>query len=162
MSFLVLLHMLTGVIGIVSGLIVVAGMFAGKRMDKCVAVFLTNTCAACITGFYFLPVDGFTSAQLVGVFCSTLLGFAGYAFCIQHLAGTWNQIYTVAAVEALYLNVLIAITQSFQHLHFLKDLAPTQSSPVYVTVKLTALLLFIAIGFLAARRTMPTAAPRAG
>jgi hypothetical protein len=157
MKLLVGFHMLSGLTGIIAGLIVVVGIFVGKRMSKCVAVFMLATIAACISGFYFLPVDGFTSAQVVGVFCSALLGFAGYAFYIQHLAGSWNQIYTVAAVEALYLNVLIAIAQSFQHLKFLQDLAPTQSSPIYVAVKLSALLLFVAIAYLAARRAVPVA-----
>ena len=149
---IVIVHMLSGLTGIVSGLVVVGGMFARKRMRKWVAVFLSATLAACVTGFYFLPVGGFTSAQCVGLFCSILLGMASYAFYIQELAGNWNQVYAVAVVEALFLNVLIAIAQSFQHFRFLKDLAPTQSSPIYVAVKLALLILFIAIGVLAAKR----------
>jgi len=155
MKILVGFHMLSGLTGIIAGVVVVAGMFAGKGAKRCLAVFLIATGAACISGFCFLPIDGVTSAQLVGMFCSALLGFAGYAFYTQGLAGSWKQIYTVSVVEALYLNVLIAIAQSFQHLQSLKDLAPTQSSPVYVAAKSAALLVFIAIGFLAVKREAP-------
>jgi hypothetical protein len=127
MKTLVLVHIVAGLIGILSGAVVVAGMFIRKSRKNWVAVFLSATLLACATGFVFLPVDGFTSAQLVGLFCSILLGFATYAFYVQRLAGNWNQVYRVAAVGALYLNLLIAITQSFLHIQFLKELAPTQS-----------------------------------
>jgi hypothetical protein len=153
MNSLVLIHVISGLIGIVCGLVVVAGMFSQKNMSGWTGIFLTTTLTACITGFCFLPVDGFTTAQLVGVFTTILLGLAIYARYVQQLAGNWNQMYIITIVAALYLNVLIATAQSFQHLRFLRRLAPTQSSPAYIIIKTISLMLFIVIGFFAVKRS---------
>jgi hypothetical protein len=152
MSILVLTHVVTGLVGIASGLIVVVGIFCRRRMARWNALFLATTAAACATGFAFLPADGVTSAQVVALFSAILLAVAAYARYGRHLAGRWQQVYAVAAVYALSLNVLIATAQSFLHFRFLQALAPTQHSPVYVAVKVALLLLCLAIAFALARR----------
>ena len=72
----------------------------------------------------------------------TLLAAAAYARYRRRLAGGWAQVYVVAAVAALFLNVLIATAQSFLHVHALHALAPSQASPVFVGIKVGLLLLF--------------------
>ena len=152
MSTLIHAHVATGLVGIASGLIAVAGMFYRKRMAFWNAVFLSTTAAACATGFVFLPSGGVTSAQLVAFFLSFLLGVAAYARYVQRLDGSWNQIYAFSAVGALFLNVLITTAQSFLHIRALKALAPAQQSPLFVAVKVTLLLLFIVLALITAKR----------
>jgi hypothetical protein len=153
MSTLILAHVLTGLAGIVSGLISVAGMFYRRPMRYWNAGFLSATAAACATGFIFLPTDGVTSAQLVAFFVVSLLAVAVYARYVRRLDGSWNQVYAFTAVGALFLNVLITTAQSFLHLRALRELAPTQQSPLYVVMKFSLLLLFIFIALVAVKRS---------
>ncbi len=152
MSVLVLTHVVTGLVGIASGLIVLVGTFFRKRMARWNALFLSTTAAACATGFAFLPAVGITSAQLVGFLLTMLLAVAAYARYPQRLEGGWGQVYAVTAAYAIFLNSLIATAQSFQHVRVLQTLAPTQHSPAYVAVKVTLLLLFLAVAFVLAKR----------
>jgi hypothetical protein len=153
MNILIAIHVTSGLIGIAAGLIVVAGMFRRKAMNRWFAIFLATTSTAICVGFYFLPIYGFTTAQLVSVFTTVFLLVAAYARYFRRSAGSWNQICAVSTVAALYLNVLITITQSFQHVRFLRSFSTVPGIPVYVIIKFAALFLFIAIGFFAARRS---------
>jgi len=46
-------HVVLSLIGIGSGLVVVIGLFASKRLEAWTAVFLTTTVATSVTGFGF-------------------------------------------------------------------------------------------------------------
>jgi uncharacterized membrane protein len=152
MSTLVLAHVVTGLAGIASGLVVIIGIFYRKRMVCWNAIFLWTTAFACASGFVFLPAGGVTSAQLVGFFLAFLLAVAAYARYVRQLERSWNQVYAFTVVGALFLNILITTAQSFLHVRVLKALAPTQHSPVYVAVKLALLLLFIVVALVTAKR----------
>ncbi len=128
------------------------GIVYRKPMACWNALFLLMTAAACATGFVFLPTDGVTSAQLVGFFLTFLLALNAYARYVRRLEGSWNQVYALAVVGALFLNILITTTQSFLHIRALRALAPTEHSPVYVAVKLALLAVFVVVALLTARR----------
>lgn len=151
-SILIIAHVLTGLAGIALGLISIAGIFYRKSLNRSNALFLSTTAMACGTGLVFLPIDGVTSAQLVDFFLTFLLAVAAYARYVRRLEGSWNPIYALTAVGAVYLNVLITTAQSFLHVRVLKELAPTQDSPIYVAVKVVLLMLFIVIALMAAKR----------
>jgi len=72
-----------------------------------------------------------------------------YAF---HLVGAWRRIYVVSAVIALYLNVFVLIAQAFMKVSALKAIAPTQSEPPFLLTQLIVLVLFVALGIVAAIR----------
>lgn len=153
MSILILAHVVTGLVGIISGFIAIGGIFLRKPMPVWNALFLLTTAAACGTGFVFLPEDGVTSAQLVGFFLVFLLAVAAYALYVQHLNGSWNQVYALTTVGAVFLNVLITTAQSFLHIRVLRELAPTQQSGVFLAVKFSLLLVFVVIAITATRGT---------
>lgn len=153
MPSLILVHEVTGLAGIISGVIAIAGILFRKPMAFWNAIFLLTTAAACLTGFVFLPIDGVTSAQIVGFFLIFLLAVATYARYVRHLDEGWNQIHALTTVGAVFLNVLITFAQTFLHVRTLRVLAPNQHSPVYLTVKLSLLLAFIVIALVAAKRT---------
>jgi hypothetical protein len=149
---LIFAHVMTGLVGIALGLISIAGIFYKRSLNRSNAVFLLATALACGTGFVFLPIAGVTSAQLVAFFLTFLLALAAYARYVRRLEGSWNPVYALTAVGAVYLNVLITTAQSFLHIRVLKELAPTQDSLIYVAVKVVLLMLFIVIALMAAKR----------
>lgn len=159
MSYLILAHVVTGLVGIASGFVVVAGLMLGRRVGWMGGVFVLTTLGACGTGFVFLPTDGITSAQAVSVFITVLLLIAAYAHYVRRLEGRWVQVYALAVVGALFLNVLITVTQTFLHVPWLNAVAPTEQSPVYVAVKLATLCVFVVIAIVAAR-VVGRSAPR--
>jgi hypothetical protein len=93
--------------------------------------------------------------HIVGVISLVVLGVALVALYTYRLAGSWRRIYVVTAVLALYLNVFVAVVQTFQKVPFFNALAPTQSEPPFAIAQGVVLLVFIAAGFFAARAFHP-------
>lgn len=144
-----ILHVVISLIGIFSGLIVVFGLLAAKRLDRWTELFLTSTVATSVTGFFF-PFHQFTPAHGVGVISLLVLAVAILARYVLHLAGAWRRIYVVTVMVALYLNVFVLIVQLFQKVAALKALAPTQSEPPFLVTQLFALALFVVLTIVAA------------
>jgi hypothetical protein len=145
------IHVAISLIAIVSGLVVMFGLLARKRLDRWTALFLLTTVLTSVTGFFF-PFHGFTPALGVGIFSMLVLAVAIFARYARHLAGPWRWIYVISAMVALYLNVFVLIVQAFQKVPILKALAPTQSEPPFLVAQLLALVLFIVLSILAAIR----------
>ena len=61
-----LFHVALSLVGILSGLIVVFGLLAGKRLDGWTAVFLVTTVLTSLTGFLF-PFHKFLPSHAVGI-----------------------------------------------------------------------------------------------
>lgn len=145
-----LIHVLISLVGIGSGLIVLFGMLSRKRLDGWTALFLVTTAATSITGFGF-PFDHLLPSHKVGIISLIVLAIAILARYAFHLAGKWLWIYVVTAVMALYLNVFVAVVQSFEKTAFLKAMAPTQSEPPFLVAQLVVLAIFVALTILAAK-----------
>src|SRR5712692_5865983 len=107
-----IIHVLISLVGIFTGLIVLFGLLAGKRLDRWTKWFLITTVLTSVTGFFF-PFHGFTPAYGVGAISLLVLAVAIYARHPRQLAGAWRWIYVVTAVIALYLNVFVAVVQAF-------------------------------------------------
>jgi hypothetical protein len=143
-------HVIISLIGIVTGLVVLAGMLAASPLEGWTAVFLWTTIATNVTGFFF-PFKGFKPSYVVGLLSLILLALAYRGYYSYHLAGSWRWIYVVTAVTALYFNVFVLIVQSFQKIPALNALAPTQSEKPFKLTQVTALTLFVALGALAVK-----------
>jgi hypothetical protein len=96
-----LLHVAITLIAIGSGLIVVGGMFAARRLPFNNALFLLTTVLTSLTGFLF-PIHGFTPALGVGIISCVILVVALFAYYGKGLSGAWRWIYVVTAIVALY------------------------------------------------------------
>jgi hypothetical protein len=153
-----LVHVLLSFAGILSGLVVLRGLLSSQRMDGWTALFLTTTTATSVTGFLF-PFHGFTPAIGTGIVSMVVLAVACYARTSRRLAGPWRLVYVATAVLALYLNVFVLVVQAFLKVPALKSLAPQQNEPPFAAAQGIVLLLFVVLGFLAARRFRPAAAP---
>jgi hypothetical protein len=149
-----LLHVLISLAGIGSGLVVMFGLLAQKRLDGWTAVFLTTTALTSITGFGF-PFHGLLPSHIVGIVSLVVLAIvipARYAF---RLAGPWRWIYVIGSAIALWFNVFVLIVQSFQKVPPLRELAPTQTEPPFVAAQVLALLIFATLAVFATVRFHP-------
>jgi hypothetical protein len=153
-----LFHVLLSLAGIVSGLVVLRGLIGSQSMDGWTVLFLTTTIATSVTGFLF-PFRGFTPAIGTGIVSMVALAVACYARYGRHLAGAWRLAYVVAAVLALYLNVFVLVVQAFLKIPVLKALAPQQNEPPFAVAQGIVILVFVFLGFRAARRFRPAPVP---
>jgi len=144
-------HVIISLIGIASGLIVLLGMFAARRLPVSTAIFLITTVATSLTGFLF-PFHGFKPSYAVGVLSLIVLLFAILARYTFRLAGAWRWIYVVSSVIALYFNTFVLAVQCFEKVPALKALAPTQTESPFLIAQIALMALFVIFGIIAVRR----------
>ena len=124
---------------------------AEGRLDR---LFLATTAATSLTGFGF-PFERLLPSHVVGIISLVALAPAIYGRYARRLAGAWRPAYVIGAILGLYLNVFVAIVQSFLKVPALKSLAPTQSEPPFKITQLVVLALFLAAGAVAVIRFRP-------
>lgn len=149
-----ILHVAISLIGIISGLIVLAGMLRAHSLPGWTALFLVTTILTSVTGFMF-PINGLTPGIVIGLISVMILAIALMALYVKHLSGAWRWIYVTTALVALYFNVFVLIVQSFQKVPALQKLAPTQSEPPFLIAQGVALIAFLVLGTQAARKFRP-------
>ena len=137
-------HVAIGLVGILSGFVVLYGLLAGRRFEGWTALFLLTTVATSVTGFGF-PIFIILPSHIVGLISLVLLAAAIVARYAFRLAGFWRSVYVIGAGIALYLNVFVLIVQLFQKVPALKALAPTQSEPPFALTQGAALAVFAAL-----------------
>ena len=153
-SAFTLLHVVISLIAIVAGFVVAFMMLGSKVSDGWTATFLATTALTSISGFPF-PRDHILPSHIVGVISLLVLIVACAALYGYRLARSWRWIYVASALFALYLNVFVLVIQAFLKIAILKELAPTQSDPVFIVAQLIVLALFVALGIMALRRFHP-------
>src|SRR5258706_7544658 len=113
MTTFTIVHVVLSLVGIVAGLVVVAGLITARRLDGWTVLFLASTVATSVTGYGF-PVDHVLPSHVVGGISLVVLGGAILARYGRRLAGGWRRIYVIGTVVALYLNVFVLIVQAFR------------------------------------------------
>jgi hypothetical protein len=144
-------HVILSLVGIVSGLIVLFGLFSAKPLNGWTALFLSTTVLTSVTGFGF-PFDPLLPSHKVGIISLVALAVAILARYALHLAGAWRWIYVVSTVIALYLNVFVLIVQAFEKAPALRALAPTQSEPPFLVTQIVVMALFIVLAIFAVKK----------
>ena len=145
----ILIHVLISLAGIASGLVVMYGFFANKRLDGWTALFLTTTALTSITGFLF-PFNGVTPAIKLGVISLVVLAIAIATRYPLHLA--WRKTYVIAACAALYFNIFVLVVQSFEKVSALRAIAPTQKEPPFAIAQIAVLVLFVVLTTFAVKK----------
>jgi len=151
LSILTIVHVLISLVGIFSGFLVFYGMVTGKSLPGWTKVFLANTLATSVTGFFF-PITKFTPALGFGILSIILLGLAYHALYGKKLSGGWRKTYVITALFAQYLNTFVLIVQLFLKVPALHALAPTQAEPPFGIAQGLLLIGFIGFGTLAVKR----------
>jgi hypothetical protein len=156
LSAFTILHVIISLIGIISGLVVLFGLFDSNRMPGLTAVFLLTTILTSATGFLF-PFEKLLPSHMIGILSLVLLLIACIALYAMKLNGAWRWIYVVTAMIALYLNVFVLVIQSFLKISPLRALAPSvpPSQPPFAIVQGIVLVLFVVAIFRAVRRFRP-------
>jgi hypothetical protein len=144
-------HVVISLVGIGSGLVVLLGLLADKRLNGWTALFLATTVATSVIGFGF-PFVQLLPSHIVGIISLAVLAVAILERYLRRLAGAWRWIYVLSAVVALCLNVFVLIVQAFLKVSALNALAPTQSEPPFKLTQGVVLVIFILLGIVAARR----------
>lgn len=147
-------HVAISLVGIASGLFVLAAMLNGKRADALTGIFLITTILTSVTGFGF-PFGQLLPSHIFGIISLVALAVAVYARYAGRLAQHWRWIYVVTATLALYLNVFVLVVQLFLKVETLNALAPTQSEPPFAVAQGITLIAFLILGYLAVRRFRP-------
>jgi hypothetical protein len=147
-------HVILSLIGILAGLVVLFAMFGSNRVPAWTAIFLATTILTSVTGFLF-PFTKLLPSHIVGIISLVILSVALVALYGNRLAGAWCWVYVASAVLALYLNVFVAVVQSFLKISALRELAPTQSEPPFAIAQGAVLLVFVALLVVAVRRFHP-------
>jgi hypothetical protein len=150
-----MVHVVLSLVGILSGLVVVYGLIAGKRLEGATAVFLVTTILTSVTGFGF-PFDHLLPSHRVGIVSLILLALAVLAKYAFHAHGGWQSTYVFGAVFALYLNVFVLVVQLFRHVPALNAFAPTQTTePAFLISQVAVLAIFLLLGAVAVARSRP-------
>jgi hypothetical protein len=149
---LTLVHLAISLAAIVIGLPVLAAMLKGRTPVTLTGIFLGLTVLTSVTGFLFHNTS-VTPGMIIGAVSLLVLAIALFALYGRHLAGRWRAAYAVTATLALYLNVLVLVTQSFIKIPALHALAPSipPTGPVFGAVQGVVLIVFIAAGWLAVK-----------
>ncbi len=146
----VTLHVVISLVGIVTGLVAIPTLAAGRWLGGWHAIFLASTAATSITGFLF-PFGGITPGIVIGIISMIVLGVAYAAYLALNSAGWAGPIYAISATIALYLNLFVLVVQGFMKVSWLHDLAPNQSEPPFAIAQGLVLLFSLIMGFYAVR-----------
>lgn len=156
LSAFTMVHVIISLIGIVSGFVVMFGLFGSQRMPAMTALFLLTTILTSVTGFLF-PFSQLLPSHMLGILSLIVLAIACVALYGMKLSGAWRWIYALTALIALYLNCFVLVVQSFLKIGPLHALAPSvpPSEPPFVVVQGIVLLFFVAVILGAVRRFRP-------
>ena len=145
------IHVIISLIGIGSGLVVLAGLLANKVLDRWTAIFLTTTALTSVTGFLF-PFKEVTPGIVLGVLSMIALALAVVARYVRHLAGAWRRTYVISSVVSLYFNIFVLVVQSFEKVPALHALAPTGKEAPFAIAQLILLAAFVVLGTMASKK----------
>ena len=155
MDPLTLGHTAITLIGIVTGLLVLAAMLKGQNPKGMTAIFLLFTVLTSVTGFAFFPITKLTPALILGAISLADLAVALHALYGRGLAGGWRITYVATAIASLYFNVFVLVAQSFQKIPPLSGQPSVTGGPLFGAVQGLVLVTFIVSGWRAVKRFHP-------
>jgi len=154
LSTFTLIHVVISLIGILTGFVVIFGMFRSKRMNGMTAIFLLMTTLTSVTGFCF-PNEHITPGIKIVIISMVVLVICVLARYAGHLRGASRWLYVVSALLAPYFNVFVLVVQSFLKIPALHALAPTGTETPFVIAQALVLLIFVVLGILAVKKFHP-------
>ena len=143
-------HVLLSLVGIGAGFVAIFGLIGGRWLNFWVKLFLWTTILTSVTGFFF-PFKGITPGIVIGIISLVALAISVFALRSRRLVGGWRSAFVITAVVGQYLNFFVLIVQLFEKVPALHTLAPTGSEGPFKAAQLTALILFVVLGFLATK-----------
>jgi hypothetical protein len=145
------IHVIFSLIGIASGLIVLAGLLGGRLLTMWNSLFLVTTVLTSVTAFGFLNTK-VTPGIVLGILSLIVLAIALFALYGRHLSGVWRRTYAITAMIALYFNMFVLVAQTFEHVPAIHALAPTQTEAPFKIAQLVLLVVFAVLIGAAAKK----------
>jgi hypothetical protein len=151
----VAIHVAISIIAIVSGFVVLRGLFVSRASDVLILPYLVSSIATCLTGYGFHRTEVLPSHVVGGITLVILLltALARYGFGFR---SCWRIVFAVGVVMSLWLNVFVLIAQGFLKVPALHVLAPKGSEPAFLIVQAFALCVFVVFGVKATRNFRPS------
>jgi len=149
-----IIHTVISLIAIFTGIAVLFGMLAGKRLDGWTKWFLITAVATTITGFFF-PFHGFTPAIGLGIISLPFLALTIFARYSKHLTGAWRWIYVIGALICLYFNLFVLVVQLFEKVPALHTMAPTQTESPFKLTQVCVLVVSAVLAIIVVIRFHP-------
>jgi hypothetical protein len=146
-------HVIISIVELLAGAVVVLQLIAGKR-SALTGLFLATALLTTLTAFLF-PFHGVTPGIKLGIISLPIMALAALALYGFRLRGGWRTAYAISAVMVLYLDAFVAVAQAFEKIGPLHALAPTGKEAPFAVAQGLLLLLFLVLGFFAARRFRP-------
>lgn len=141
-------HTAVSIIAILAGIPVVAGLLRGGRTRPALtAVFLGTAFLTSASGYLF-PAGQALPSHVIGAIA--LLVLAGMLAARRR-----PRLIAAGLVANLYLLVFVGIAQAFGKVAVLNALAPTLTEWPFAVAQGLALVLFLALGIAAVRRSAP-------
>ncbi len=161
LSTFTVVHVVLSLVGIASGVLVLAHPSASPKAWGPTTLFLVTTLAASVTGLlYLLLFPRFGTGHGIGV--ASLLVFVPTLLALwrHRLAGAWRATWVTGAATLLYLNAFIAVMQAFTKIGLLRALPATSigSPPLIAHLLVLAISVWLAIH--AFTTLQPGGAPR--
>lgn len=148
LSTLGFVHTALSLTALASGLVVVGGLVARRRLEGWVAIYFATAVAADATGFA-LPRD-FDLVHWLGLAMAIALLIAILARYGFGLAGHWRPVFAAATVVSVYVLVFFTVGEAFLRIPVLSRLAPTLTEPPFVLAQLVGGVVFGALTIAAA------------
>jgi hypothetical protein len=144
-------HVALSLVGILTGLVVLAGFLTQRWLAAWNTTFLATTALTSATGFGF-PFHQLLPSHIIGALSLVVLALAAFALYGRKLAGGWKRAYVITAVVALYFNVFVLVVQLFLKVPSLHAVAPTQTEPPFAIAQIAVLIVFVIALVLACSR----------
>jgi tetratricopeptide (TPR) repeat protein len=147
------LHAALGLMGLLSGAVVLLGLMTANRRPRWTALFFI-TIGLADAGGLLLRETALETAYPLGLSLG-LLVVAAIALYVCGAERRWRWVYVTATIAALYLNVIVATPQAFLSLPFLMRLLPLDPAPVLFAAPLALTALFLCFCIVALHRYRP-------
>ena len=152
-NYLKVIHLTCCLLAIAAGTKVMSGLFSGKLIEKWFLVFLRCSLAASLTGIFIsFPFNQSLPMYWIALFSVYVAGVTIFAWRFIHRARIWRFICAFCIPVILCLNILLGVAQALNAIPVLRALSPTQNEPEYLTAQFVVLMLFVALGTIAAWR----------
>ncbi len=149
-------HTVISLLALVSGVVVVTDLFAPRVRRSWTALFLVTAVLTSATGFGF-PFHGVLPSHVLSGIALVTLAAAIYALYVAHLSGLWRLTYAISIVANLFFLVFVGIVQGFGKIPLLHSLGPNGNELPVAVSQIVALVIFVALGIVAAKVFHPPA-----
>jgi hypothetical protein len=135
-------YILMSVLGILSDVVLVCGLIAGRRLDGWTALLLGIGVASSMSGLLFS--FRFQRSEIIELTCLTMLALSVLVRYERHSMSGWPRVCLIAGEITLYLNMVLLVVQCFRYIPILRAMAPRRADTPFLATEIIVLGIFCA------------------